>query len=272
MVSDEAAVEPIPDVDGTDVYTSEGYRLGEAVDVVVDLDAERATGVCVRDIPTDTFADVETGDRGIVVPFRYVRAVDDAIVLRISVPRGAEGDEAPSKSETDSAPERATEGSEDAATRTNSDAGAAVGPGDETTVARPEGGVDATGRGVDPSPRERREPRKDPDGGGAFGSSSDDASSMTSSDATGGDWSVSGVGGSTSGTDGDRTASGDGTGDPSSDTPSHEAADEDGVTWGDGGAPTVDDDGTWDESDATGGSSWGTGGDTTDDGDDGWTS
>jgi len=90
MVPHTADAEPIPDVSGVPVFTADGYRLGAAVDVGVDVDAGRATALYVTDVETDAFRDLETGGKGLRVPYRYVRGLGDAVVLRVSLAR-AEG-------------------------------------------------------------------------------------------------------------------------------------------------------------------------------------
>ncbi|ELZ80046.1 photosystem reaction center subunit H [Haloferax sp. Atlit-6N] len=72
-------IEPIPSIEGRPVYTASGNRLGEAVDLCVDLDDDRVTAllVSVEDPPEG----MEVGPRGIRVPFRSVRGMADIIVL-----------------------------------------------------------------------------------------------------------------------------------------------------------------------------------------------
>ena len=88
MVPHTADAEPIPDVSGVPVFTADGYRLGAAVDVGVDVDAGRATALYVTDVETDAFRDLETGGKGLRVPYRYVRGLGDAVAGRQHVLEG----------------------------------------------------------------------------------------------------------------------------------------------------------------------------------------
>ncbi|RDZ51777.1 photosystem reaction center subunit H [Haloferax sp. Atlit-10N] len=72
-------IEPIPSIEGRPVYTASGARLGEAVDLCVDLDADRVTAllVSVEDPPEG----LEVGPRGVRVPFKWIRGMADIVVL-----------------------------------------------------------------------------------------------------------------------------------------------------------------------------------------------
>jgi len=87
MVPHTTDAEPIPDLAGAPVYTTDGFRLGTAVGVGVDLEDERAAAIYVTDVETTAFDGIETGPRGVRIPYRYVRGVRDAVVLRVSLPR-----------------------------------------------------------------------------------------------------------------------------------------------------------------------------------------
>lgn len=72
---------PMPTIAGMSVYGSEGYRLGEAVDFVLDFESGRVTSILVEDVDTDRFPHLESGRKGVRVPFDSIRSIEDAILV-----------------------------------------------------------------------------------------------------------------------------------------------------------------------------------------------
>ncbi|SFG71011.1 Sporulation protein YlmC, PRC-barrel domain family [Halopelagius inordinatus] len=72
---------PMPSIAGMPVFGSEGYRLGEAVDFVLDFDANRVASVLVADVDTDRFPNLESGRKGVRIPFDSIRSIEDAILI-----------------------------------------------------------------------------------------------------------------------------------------------------------------------------------------------
>ncbi|AFK19811.1 photosystem reaction center subunit H [Haloferax mediterranei ATCC 33500] len=73
------SVEPIPSVDGLPVYAASGNRIGEAIDLCVDLENDCVTGLLVS--MDEPLANVEAGERGVRIPYRFVDGIADIIVL-----------------------------------------------------------------------------------------------------------------------------------------------------------------------------------------------
>ncbi|QIB74013.1 hypothetical protein G3I44_06715 [Halogeometricum borinquense] len=75
--------EPVPDLSGEAVYTHDGYRLGEAVGVTVDLDQGKATGLLVADIDENRFPNLPTGNKGVSIPYPRIDGIGDVIVVDV---------------------------------------------------------------------------------------------------------------------------------------------------------------------------------------------
>ncbi|ELZ97054.1 hypothetical protein C440_04733 [Haloferax mucosum ATCC BAA-1512] len=71
--------EPIPSVDGLPVYAASGNRVGEAIDLCVDLEADRVTGLLVS--MDEPLVDVDAGGNDVRIPYRFVDGIADIIVL-----------------------------------------------------------------------------------------------------------------------------------------------------------------------------------------------
>ena len=80
---------PVSDLTDTPVYTRDGYRLGCVAGVAVNVDAERASGVLVGDVREDRFPNLQTGKRGVRVPYDRIDGVGDVVV--VDVPGSAFG-------------------------------------------------------------------------------------------------------------------------------------------------------------------------------------
>lgn len=74
--------EPLPDLSDRPVYTRDGYRLGRAADVAVDLRSARATALLV-DVDAAGFPGLRTGRKGIRVPYHRVEGFGDVVVLDV---------------------------------------------------------------------------------------------------------------------------------------------------------------------------------------------
>ncbi|MDE1820257.1 MAG: PRC-barrel domain-containing protein [Euryarchaeota archaeon] len=61
-----------------DVYTPDGRHLGKVTNIVLDVEGGRADGLFVAE-PSEYLVE---GSRGVNVPFRWVAAVNDVILLK----------------------------------------------------------------------------------------------------------------------------------------------------------------------------------------------
>lgn len=82
---------------GREVYSTNGVFVGEVEDVRLDLDAREITGLALVDLNPELFEGRVGGERGVMLPYRWVRAVDDVVLVNDLVERladDAESDEA----------------------------------------------------------------------------------------------------------------------------------------------------------------------------------
>ena len=72
---------------GREVYSNNGVFVGEVEDVRLDLDREAVTGLAVSELSDELFAGRIPADRGVMVPYRWVRAVGDVVLINDVVER-----------------------------------------------------------------------------------------------------------------------------------------------------------------------------------------
>ncbi|GGL23139.1 photosystem reaction center subunit H [Halarchaeum grantii] len=72
---------------GREVYSNNGVFVGEVEDIRLDLDTEVVNGLAVGELNPDLFENYDTGRRGVIVPYRWVRAVGDVILINDVVER-----------------------------------------------------------------------------------------------------------------------------------------------------------------------------------------
>ena len=70
---------------GLNVYTDKGVYIGKVNDVILDPNESKITGLAVRKI-NDKLFNVE-GNKGIILPYRWVIAVADVILIKQMVHR-----------------------------------------------------------------------------------------------------------------------------------------------------------------------------------------
>ncbi|MCZ7402318.1 MAG: PRC-barrel domain-containing protein [Candidatus Methanoperedens sp.] len=64
---------------GLNIYTEKGIYIGKVNDVVLEVNEKKATGLAATKLNNNMF---EPGSKGVVVPFRWVLAVGDVIIIR----------------------------------------------------------------------------------------------------------------------------------------------------------------------------------------------
>lgn len=81
---------------GREVYSNNGVFVGQVEDLRLDLDAETVTGLALTSLNDDLFGSQAAGARGVILPYRWVRAVGDVILVNDVVERmkGEENEEA----------------------------------------------------------------------------------------------------------------------------------------------------------------------------------
>jgi sporulation protein YlmC with PRC-barrel domain len=72
---------------GREVYTNTGVFLGEVEDLRLDLDTQEVTGLALHELNREMFADELSTSRGVIVPYRWVQAVGDIVIVSDIVER-----------------------------------------------------------------------------------------------------------------------------------------------------------------------------------------
>lgn len=72
---------------GREVYSNNGVFVGEVEDVRLDLGAEQVTGLALSDLNEELFQGNIEGGKGVMVPYRWVRAVGDVILINDIIER-----------------------------------------------------------------------------------------------------------------------------------------------------------------------------------------
>ena len=90
----ESVPQEITSLVGREVYSNSGVFVGEVEDLQLDMDAERVTGLALGEINRELFGARVDGSKGILVPYRWVRAVGDVVLVNDAVEQMKEtGDE-----------------------------------------------------------------------------------------------------------------------------------------------------------------------------------
>jgi len=76
---------------GREVYSNNGVFVGEVEDIQLNLDGEVVTALALTDTNPELFEDI-AGARGVLVPYRWVRAVGDVILINDIVERMGESE------------------------------------------------------------------------------------------------------------------------------------------------------------------------------------
>lgn len=63
-----------------DIYTQRGVFVGRVEDAVLDSENGVVSGLAVRDVNRELFD--RKGSKGIIIPYRWVMAVADIIIIR----------------------------------------------------------------------------------------------------------------------------------------------------------------------------------------------
>jgi sporulation protein YlmC with PRC-barrel domain len=75
------------------VYSNNGVFIGEVEDLRLDLDSEQVTGLALHELNRELFAEEAASARGVIVPYRWVQAVGDIVIVNDLVERIQQPDE-----------------------------------------------------------------------------------------------------------------------------------------------------------------------------------
>lgn len=64
---------------GLNVYTDRGIYIGKVSDVVLEVSERKVSGLAVSKLNPDMF---DTSKPGVVIPYRWVTAVGDVVLIR----------------------------------------------------------------------------------------------------------------------------------------------------------------------------------------------
>jgi sporulation protein YlmC with PRC-barrel domain len=83
----ERSPQEITSLVGREVYSNNGVFVGEVEDIKLDLSTEVVTGLALRDPNEELFgADIRDA-RGVLIPYRWVRAVGDVVLVNDVIER-----------------------------------------------------------------------------------------------------------------------------------------------------------------------------------------
>ncbi len=83
----ESAPQEITSLVGREVYSNNGVFVGEVEDIRLDLQKELVTGLALGDVNHELFDARVSTSEGVIVPYRWVRAVGDIILINDIVER-----------------------------------------------------------------------------------------------------------------------------------------------------------------------------------------
>ncbi|WP_254271072.1 PRC-barrel domain-containing protein [Haloarcula marina] len=83
----ESIPQEITTLVGREVYSNNGVFVGEVEDIRLDLDKQSVTGLALHQLNSELFgADVQSS-RGVILPYRWVQAVGDVVIVNDIVER-----------------------------------------------------------------------------------------------------------------------------------------------------------------------------------------
>jgi len=72
---------------GREVYTKNGVFVGEVEDLRLDLDVEQVTGLALHQLNGELFGPEVHSSRGVILPYRWVQAVGDIVIVNDVIER-----------------------------------------------------------------------------------------------------------------------------------------------------------------------------------------
>ena len=89
----ESVPQEITSLVGREVYSNNGVFVGEVEDLQLDMDAELVTGLALGEINPELFGARVDGSKGVLVPYRWVRAVGDVVLVNDAIEQMKETDD-----------------------------------------------------------------------------------------------------------------------------------------------------------------------------------
>ncbi|WP_276271930.1 PRC-barrel domain-containing protein [Haloarcula litorea] len=72
---------------GREVYSNNGVFVGEVEDLRLNLDRESVTGLALHQLNNELFSAETRSSRGVILPYRWVQAVGDVVIVNDIVER-----------------------------------------------------------------------------------------------------------------------------------------------------------------------------------------
>ena len=72
---------------GREVYTKNGVFVGEVEDLRLDLDVQQVTGLALHQLNVELFGPEVESARGVILPYRWVQAVGDIVIVNDVIER-----------------------------------------------------------------------------------------------------------------------------------------------------------------------------------------
>ena len=72
---------------GREVYSKNGVFVGEVEDIRLDLDRQSVTGLALHQLNNELFSADARSARGVIIPYRWVQAVGDVVIVNDIVER-----------------------------------------------------------------------------------------------------------------------------------------------------------------------------------------
>lgn len=91
-MSADGSPQEITTLVGREVYSNNGVYVGAIEDIQLNLDEELVTALAVSDLNRELFEEVPRGT-GVLVPYRWVRAVGDVVLINDTIERMGEPEE-----------------------------------------------------------------------------------------------------------------------------------------------------------------------------------
>jgi sporulation protein YlmC with PRC-barrel domain len=79
--------EEITTLVGREVYSNNGVFVGEVEDIRLDLDRQSVTGLALAALNDELFRNQIEPGKGVLIPYRWVRAVGDVVLINDVVER-----------------------------------------------------------------------------------------------------------------------------------------------------------------------------------------
>ena len=72
---------------GREVYSNSGVFVGEVDDVRLDLDRQGVTALALSSLSEELFGSRVPANKGVMIPYRWVRAVGDVVLINDTIER-----------------------------------------------------------------------------------------------------------------------------------------------------------------------------------------